>query len=554
MSSPRIEVEIVAKVEGLTAGVNTATGQLDKLGKSAEGTAPKFGRLSDATRNYNAVGVNFARLIQDAPFGIIGVGNNITALAESFDQARNKGQSFTQILGGIFSSGNLVTLGISALVTAWTLYEQNAKKAESITDKTSEAFKELSDQIDKTASTLATVEFASKIVEDQLLLIKSTDKTSTIFRDFGTATEEAFQKLNPQQLTQIKTTFQELANVQIQNIGNQLGYNRKQVLEFIASLKGNTAEFEKLDPKIRDSVSSYNSLQEKVKIAGGQLEFFNDKAEKLPKGKTALEKYSEKWDEFNLRQEIAREFQDKLTESTKNYQKEIDKVARAIGDVQKFGKQVSVKIKTEVEGFEEETAGPMPFKNFLDLVAFQLDKLPQLEERVSDFAKTINDLLKGSVTDAFIDLGYTIGETLASGGNVLKAVGGSLLKSFGKFLGQFGQQLIAYGVAASAFGKVSLALANPGSAIIAAPLAIAAGIALTAIAGVIGGLGRKGPGGGGGGGGAGGGSAAAGGTSFAGGGQGALFQQNRDLNGELVVRGQDLVYVFGQANDRINKG
>jgi hypothetical protein len=33
-----------------------------------------------------------------------------------------------------------------------------------------------------------------------------------------------------------------------------------------------------------------------------------------------------------------------------------------------------------------------------------------------------------------------------------------------------------------------------------------------------------------------------------------LFQQNRDLNGELVVRGQDLVYVFGQANNRINKG
>ena len=67
---------------------------------------------------------------------------------------------------------------------------------------------------------------------------------------------------------------------------------------------------------------------------------------------------------------------------------------------------------------------------------------------------------------------------------------------------------------------------------------------------------RGGGGGGGGGGGASsvGSSGVGGGTSFAGGGQGALFQQNRDLNGELVVRGQDLVYVFGQANDRINKG
>jgi hypothetical protein len=211
-----------------------------------------------------------------------------------------------------------------------------------------------------------------------------------------------------------------------------------------------------------------------------------------------------------------------------------------------------VKIKTTIEGFEGETAGPSPFEIFLDSVAYQLDKLPSLEERVASFAKNTNDLIKGNVTDAFIDLGYTIGEALSSGGNVLKAIGGSLLKSFGRFLGQFGEQLIAYGVAASAFGKVSAALANPATAIIAAPLAIAAGIALTAIAGVIGGIGKKGPGGGGGGGGA---SGAGGGSQFTGtGAQGGMFAANRDLNGELVVRGQDLVYVFGQANNRINKG
>jgi hypothetical protein len=97
-------------------------------------------------------------------------------------------------------------------------------------------------------------------------------------------------------------------------------------------------------------------------------------------------------------------------------------------------------------------------------------------------------------------------------------------------------------------------LANPASAIIAAPLAIAAGIALTAIAGAIGSLGSKGPGGGGGGGGAGGGSAAPAGTSFTGGGVGGMFAQNRDVSGEFVVRGNDLVYVLGQSENRINKG
>ena len=64
-----------------------------------------------------------------------------------------------------------------------------------------------------------------------------------------------------------------------------------------------------------------------------------------------------------------------------------------------------------------------------------------------------------------------------------------------------------------------------------------------------------GSGGGGGGGGSVGSSGVGGGTQFAGGGaQGGMFAAQRDLNGELVVRGQDLVYVFGQANNRINKG
>lgn len=602
MSNPRIEVDFAVNVAGVANGVSAATSQLDKLGKAAQTTAPKVNELTKATSRYNGIGVDFARVIQDAPFGIIGVGNNIQQLAQSFSSLGNAGDSTEKKIklafSSIFSSGNLLVLAVSAITTAWTFYSKNAEKAESVTDKTSEAFKELSNQIDKTATTLGTLEFVGKIVEDQLLLNRSTGETTNIFKDFGKATEEAFQKLNPDQLTAIKKTFEELAGVQVQKLGNQLGFNRKQVLEFVASLNDNQAAFEKLDPNIRDSVSAYNNLQGQVKIANEQLDFFNTKTEKV-KGQTALEKYSQTWDDFNLGQETARELQEKLTVSSEEYEKQIIKVLKTskepfepiiTGDnawdqytfsvykleqasfeankeitvtsqkALEFGERIKglegkeIKIKTTIEGFEDEKAGKAPFEIFLDDVALQLDKLPSLQERVANFAKATNDLIKGNVTDAFVDLGYTIGETLATGGNLLTAIGGSLLKSFGRFLGQFGQQLIAYGVAASAFGKVSLALTNPATAVIAAPLAIAAGIALTAIAGAIGSIGSKGPGGGGGGGGGGAGGGGVG-TAFSGGGaQGGLFAQNKDLNGELVVRGQDLVYVFGQASDRINKG
>ncbi len=555
MSNPRIEVEIVAKVEGLAAGINTATGKLDQLGKSAEGAAPKIGKLSQATGNYNAVGVNFARLIQDAPFGIIGVGNNITALAESFDQARNQGQSFTQILGGIFSAGNLLTLGVSAAVTAWTLYSQNTEKVVDINEKVTESYKELEEQIDQTVNVLSTLKFVNDIIRAQEDEVRKLTGEFNIFsvtaEDAAKITTDAFAKLNKTQLTQIKSTLSELADDKLKVLGNSLNLTRKEAIKFAESFKGNVVLFEALTPNIRDAVSGYNSFANKVKIAAEQLEFYDDKEEKIDFRKEALDRYSKAWDEYNLRLETSTILTDSLKEENEQLSKKLEKVNKAFFDLPT--KPIEVKIKTEGVDLEQDIPDQLPFADQL-IQALNPKRFTEFEERTAEFATNIRDLLQNNITASFIDLGYTIGETLASGGNIFKAVGQSVLKSFARFLGQFGEQLIAYGVAATAFGKVSLALATPGGALIAAPLAIAAGIALTAIAGAIGGLGKKGPGGGGGGGSVGS-SGVGGGSSFVGGGaQGGMFAANRDLNGELVVRGQDLVYVFGQANNRINKG
>ena len=90
MSNPRIEVDFAVNVEGVSKGVTSATSQLDKLGAAAQSTAPKFEQLSKATSRYNGIGIDFARVIQDAPFGIIGYGNNLQQLAQSFSGLGNK--------------------------------------------------------------------------------------------------------------------------------------------------------------------------------------------------------------------------------------------------------------------------------------------------------------------------------------------------------------------------------------------------------------------------------------------------------------------------------
>ena len=616
MSNPRIEVDVVANVAGVASGVSAATSQLDQLGNAAQKTAPKFEQLSKTTSRYNAIGIDFARVIQDAPFGIIGVGNNIQQLAQSFSSLGNSTDSFGTRLklafGQIFSSGNLLFLAVSAITTALTILSQNGFF------KSEKAAKSLSEELENYRKTLDAVTRtsiegqanAAKEIQSFSLLRAQAENTNASLKDRQAAVD-SLQKQYPQYLKglsdeqilagQVGNAYNELtkgliATAKARAASDQIAKNSLDTLTILSQEEERglkiLQERDKLERIVanitkttgQDKVALQNqekiqqqrinelikeqldSADQRNKIEGENSKllaaintqvsqganFVKESGKSIDQNKDKLKQYSKAWDDFNLGQEIARDFQDRLTLSTKEYESQINSVVKAIADVQKTG-PVSVKIKTEIEGFEEETAGERPFEIFLDDVAFQLDKLPELRQRVADFAKEINDLIKGNVTDAFIDLGYTIGETLATGGNLLTAIGGSLLKSFGRFLGQFGQQLIAYGVAASAFGKVSLALTNPATAVIAAPLAIAAGIALTAIAGAIGSIGKKGPGGGGGGGGAGGGSAAQG-STFTGGAQGGLFAQNRDLNGELVVRGQDLVYVFGQANNRINKG
>ncbi len=171
---------------------------------------------------------------------------------------------------------------------------------------------------------------------------------------------------------------------------------------------------------------------------------------------------------------------------------------------------------------------------------------------LQSFVDGVNELIGSSLVGAFSELGEAIGKAIASGTNVVGAIGQSLLKSLGKFLGEFGDLLIKYGIASLAFSKLQLSLATPGGALITAPVAIAAGIALKALAGAVASAG-SGDGGGGGGGAS---SSSGGGvsnntstsTTFQGGGEGRVV---------FEIAGDKLIGVINNslsASDRIGAG
>jgi hypothetical protein len=106
---------------------------------------------------------------------------------------------------------------------------------------------------------------------------------------------------------------------------------------------------------------------------------------------------------------------------------------------------------------------------------------------LAQFNQNANFLIKDSIANTFSNLGTAIGEALATGGNVLNAVGNSILQSLGRFLSDMGDMLIKYGTYAVLKGKLDIAILTGGAVSIAAGIAaIGVGVALKAIGGAIG--------------------------------------------------------------------
>lgn len=165
---------------------------------------------------------------------------------------------------------------------------------------------------------------------------------------------------------------------------------------------------------------------------------------------------------------------------------------------------------------------------------------------MADFGNFLREALTNafnSVVNVVADSFSAIGESIATGGNVLSAVGNVVIGAVGSFLSTLGKQMIQYGIAAMAMAVLSKMLLNPITAIPAAGAMIAAGAALSMIGGAISGTLKSGSGGGSYSSSSGGGSSSYG-SSYSGGGFSG--------GGEVVFRisGNDLVGVLSRATDR----
>ena len=105
-----LQIQIGANVSSAVQGLNQVQAELNQtekdlvgLGNSVDKAAAKIRTLPTATGQATSTLTNFSRVVQDAPFGLIGIANNIDPLVTSFQQLKattgSTGGAFKALIG-----------------------------------------------------------------------------------------------------------------------------------------------------------------------------------------------------------------------------------------------------------------------------------------------------------------------------------------------------------------------------------------------------------------------------------------------------------------------
>lgn len=607
MANPKIEVEIVAKVEGLNSGVSAATNELDKLGKASQKTSTQVNqfRLSAGAAGSSAIAFN--RVIQDAPFGIIGVGNNIQQLAEQLAFLRTQTGSTSSALGiffkSLFTGTNLLVLGISAATSAFTAYKLGLFDSNKETKETVTEIELLNEVLSNLANNLSAVDSArlegnkntaKQLVELELLNSVLTDSTKSESerlraynlllekypRIIGNISQEKAltDGLGKSYLTIVKAITQRAAAIAVEDklvellkqkftleekvvketlLQNQLLKQRDGLLKKITDrgvqVNKNAITLAELfgdqtvDFALADIGRELITVNKEFQLLGNVVSVQTENA--LLTNSESVKKLTGQYAEFNQGLISLLDPLDKVNKRILEVIPNIILDKPLLPDVklpeldikgnQGFINQIQERIKAIIL-LRDASRDINDITNYnTQLVALQT----QLNSLDFNQLNKARDIIEG-LSEAFTGLGSLIGKAFDN-------------PQLGTFVGQFlafAAKIIAanFTIASSnaVAGASAAAVATGPAAPITLPAFIAGALGVVAAAfAAFGGKGKRasvssGVGGG----------SAAQGTSFAGGATGGMFNIDRNISGEFIVRGTDLVYVLGQANNKINKG
>lgn len=436
---------------------------------------------------------NFNRVLQDAPFGIIGIANNIDPLVQSFQslktQTGSSGAALKALAGSMIGPTG-VLFAFSALTSGATVLIQKYGSLEAGIAALIGSFDALAAANKKVNQSYAEAQgdIAGEVALLQGLVRVAEDESKT-----RKERQEAVDRLNKEYdeylpnltLETIKSkeakgaidalTASLLRQAQIKGLQDLISKETQKKFEAIGKTAiENATGFQKFKAAL--------NLFSTKNVAGAIGGLFADGKEQQKKNiddsTTAIQRYVE---ELNKLLDVDVNF-DRVTEKVRKGTEAIEKEFSAFTKIQ-FTPEIVVlpsgieigdglkKLNTLVEQTINTDAA-------LNAVTFQpkIKIAPLIEDKeLTRLLRQLNQIIENGISDAFSSIGEGIGNAIANGTSAIAELGKGFLNAFGSLISSIGQALIKYGIVKTGLDKVI-----KGG--IALPGAVAIGLGLAAVA------------------------------------------------------------------------
>lgn len=515
-----VEISLGLDTTALDRRIASTTERLNRLRTTLGQTGQSMQSFNRNAANGSNTLTQFSRIAQDAPFGIIGIGNNLTATAEAFSNlSRSAGgaggalRAVGQSLmggGGILLAISLVTTGLTYMAQKGLTVSDVFNKLVGNFDEARRSMQDLNAQSAKNAqaeisSLGAYVSVAKNVklsMEERLIAVKKLQDEYPAY--FGNLTKEqilngnvagAVKEVTRALIAKAKASamvekivalaeeeekIQSRINNSIVATAKAYKLNNKEAFELARLLNAAARSGEKWSEAIGgtafDRLSKYTVLQQIAILR--TLDGFNDLGAELRSNLAQQDKLTkgiEQQTAAQIKLDFVKEKAAKKTYDTP----QVDGVQNFIttsglkdlNTIETFNGKVD-QFKNKLKGLPGEISTSL--KNITNSFSTETAKMNAILDK---FNTDMNKIIEGGIVQTLAGLSESIGEAFASGGNVIATVGKSLLSTLGGVLVELGKMAITTGVGILAI-QTSLKSLNPY-------VAIAAGAALIALGGAV---------------------------------------------------------------------
>ena len=507
--------EINSQIKDAKANLNSLKSTVKDTGQSFASAAPKVANAGNTL-------TQFSRIAQDAPFGIIGIGNNITATAESFSylkaQTGSTGGALKALASSLMGTGGIL-LGVSLLTTGLTLLAQSGLSVGDVIDKITGNFDKFGRELQKVTAE-ASKQSGTEI--SNLKALVSVAQDDTISREKRLIAVKELQKEFPAYFGNLNT--EKILNGDLTGVTKELTkaiIERAKATAFSNKIGELSLEREQLKSNLANEILS---IAKAYNLSSEETKKFYEEVKNGADVFKLIEPFKKRVGIFDLAgavassnaiKDIRKELKINQNEQDKYTQRIEDSTEAAIKLKQEIAKPTKTFNTPQVTGIENniipaplfDVNGIAVFNGQVDAFGNKIKELPgviksslieipvavdqalvEYNEIMAEFIAKLNQLIQSAVPDAIANLGSALGDALATGKDVVSALGTSLIQSIGSFISELGRMLIQYGLLLVGFGKAQLAfkVGDPITKIGAGIAMIALGVAATAAGGAIG--------------------------------------------------------------------